>query len=56
MKGPTPLLLLMVIMLISWGIHVGMTGEYNYDRFPELDKLHSHLATTIGTRDSFPLE
>ena len=35
-------------MIISSGIHVSTRGEYNYDRFLELGKLHSHIVTTVG--------
>jgi hypothetical protein len=44
--------MVMVIMIISSGIHVCMGGEYNYGRFPELGELYCHVVT-IGTRDPF---
>lgn len=36
---------MMVNMIISSGIHVAIISEYNYDRFLELGKLHSHIIT-----------
>jgi hypothetical protein len=47
-------LLVMVIMIISSGIHVDLRGKYN-DGFPELGELLCNIVT-IGTRDPFRRE